>query len=443
MRKQFRRLWNDQRGNSLILAAAAMPLLIGSAGLATDTIQWALWKRQLQRAADSAAIAGVYDRFSNEGATTNTDDAVDHDLELNQHTNIELQAGYPQVSYPPDAGNNKNQVRVVLAVQRPLSFSGMFLADAPVIVTAAQAAAVQNSGEFCVLSLQNNSKTGIQATGNNSIVMDCGMMTNSTATNAAAGQGSASVTATTLAASGGIQQSNNWTIGSYQPYSPALDDPYEDLDPSDDEKAKCASHPNPPPPDSNTSPGPVISAQTDGVDGVYCMTSLSVGSNRFLTLKDGLFLIDGGSANIQGKLFLTNATLVLTNKSNSTTATIGTLDMNANGEISATAPTTGKWAGMALYQDRRAVDTAPTGNITSSSPNKINGTSTAKITGVVYFPSQQVTYNGTGTGTATCTQFVAKRIYWSGNSGLNSFTKNCPNSGIQAITAPLKVRLVA
>src|SRR5688572_14768106 len=127
MRKHFRKLWNDERGNSLILAAAAMPLLIGSAGLATDTIQWALWKRQLQRAADSAAIAGVYDRFANDGATTDTDEAVDHDLELNHHTNIELQAGYPQVSYPADAGNNKNQVRVVLAVKRPLSFSGMFM----------------------------------------------------------------------------------------------------------------------------------------------------------------------------------------------------------------------------------------------------------------------------------------------------------------------------
>src|SRR5215211_6852997 len=92
MRKHFRKLWNDKRGNSLILAAAAMPLLIGSAGLATDTIQWALWKRQLQRAADSAAIAGVYDRFANDGATTDTDEAVDHDLELNQHTNIELEA---------------------------------------------------------------------------------------------------------------------------------------------------------------------------------------------------------------------------------------------------------------------------------------------------------------------------------------------------------------
>jgi hypothetical protein len=236
-------------------------------------------------------------------------------------------------------------------------------------------------------------------------------------------------------------------VGSYQPYSPALEDPYASLDPSSPEKNECATHPHTAPADSNSSPGPIIDALTLGVDvggvRVYCVPSISVGSNKFMTLMNGLFLVDGGSVNIQGKLFLTNATLVMTNKSSSSTATIGTMDMNANGQISATAPTTGKWAGMSIYQDRRAVDTAPTGNITASSPNKINGNSTAKIQGVVYFPSQQVTYNGTGTGTATCTQFVAKRLYWSGNSGLNSFTKNCPGTGINAINAPLRVRLVA
>jgi hypothetical protein len=443
MRKLFNKLWNDDRGNMIVIAAAALPLLIGSAGLATDTIQWALWKRQLQRAADSAAIAGVYDRFKNDGASTNTVTAVNHDLSLNQHTGMTLQSGYPNITFPANAGSNKNQVRVVLAVQKSLTFSSMFMSSPPVITATAQAAGVSVSGDFCVLSLQNNSKTGIQATGNNSITMDCGMMTNSTATNAAAGQGSASVTATTIAASGGIQQSNSWTVNSYQPYSPSLDDPYEDLDPSDEEKSECTDNMHSAPSDSNTSPGPVYDASTMGNNGVYCVPEISVGSNKYMTLQNGLFLVDGGNVNIQGKIFLTNATLVLTNSSSSSTATIGTLDMNANGQISATAPTTGKWAGMSLYQDRRATDTAPTGNITSSSPNKINGNSTAKITGVIYFPSQQITYNGTGTGSATCTQFVAKRIYWSGNSGLNNFTKNCPNTGIQAIQAPLKVRLVA
>ena len=58
----IRKLIEDRRGNALVIAGACLPLIVGAAGLATDTIQWTLWKRQLQRAADSAAIAGVYDR---------------------------------------------------------------------------------------------------------------------------------------------------------------------------------------------------------------------------------------------------------------------------------------------------------------------------------------------------------------------------------------------
>jgi hypothetical protein len=439
MRNFLSKLWHDKRGNALIIAAAALPLLIGSAGLATDTIQWALWKRQLQRAADSAAIAGVYDRVQNSSATTYTSAAVSHDLTINNELEgkIAQSTGYPKITFPSDNGSNKNQVKVELAIQRPLSFSSMFMSHPPLIKTSAQAAAVSSAGDFCVLSLQKNSKTGIQATGNASINMDCGMMTDSTATNAAAGQGSASITATTLAASGGIQQSSNWHVGSYQPYSPQLDDPYATLAPTDADNdfAKCASNP----------PSLVVNNGNTGliVSGGACYGSISVQSNRTLTLKDGVYIISGGGVNIQGILNLTNATLVLTNKDSSSTAAIGTLDMNSSGQMNATAPTTGKWAGMAVYQDRRAVDNAPTGNINSSSPNRINGNSTNKITGVVYFPNQQLTYNGDGTGTATCTQFVAKRIYWSGNSGINNFTSNCDMYGIQAITVGLRVRLVA
>ena len=125
MLKAFKKLWNDERGNMIVIAAASLPLLIGSAGLATDTIQWALWKRQLQRAADSAAIAGVYDRFEHDGESSATSDAVNYDVGLNLHTIMTLESGYPVVSFPANAGSNKNQVRVQLAVQKSLSFSSM------------------------------------------------------------------------------------------------------------------------------------------------------------------------------------------------------------------------------------------------------------------------------------------------------------------------------
>src|ERR1044072_5269401 len=81
----MKRLFKDRRGNALAIAGAALPLIVGAAGLATDTIEWTLWKRQLQRAADSAAIAGVYERQSAAGATTEGSNAGANELKGKKH----------------------------------------------------------------------------------------------------------------------------------------------------------------------------------------------------------------------------------------------------------------------------------------------------------------------------------------------------------------------
>ena len=86
----FRKLLKDRRGNALVIAGAALPLIVGAAGLANDTIQWTLWKRQLQRAADLAALAGAYDRVNASGGTTTAAAAVTHDLSINLHTKMAL-----------------------------------------------------------------------------------------------------------------------------------------------------------------------------------------------------------------------------------------------------------------------------------------------------------------------------------------------------------------
>ena len=109
----LKRLWRDPRGNALLIAGAALPLVVGSAGLASDTIQWALWKRQLQRAADSAALAGVYAKFNAETVSS----SVDTDLARNNHTYAAL-TGAPQLAYPANSATYINAVQVTLSVQK-------------------------------------------------------------------------------------------------------------------------------------------------------------------------------------------------------------------------------------------------------------------------------------------------------------------------------------
>lgn len=438
MLNAFKKLWNDERGNMLVISGVALPLLVGAAGLATDTIQWAVWKRELQRAADSAAIAGVYDRVQAAGATTNTPTAIDRDLELNYHVGFDMVGGYPHISYPADGADEKQKVKVDLAVQRRLAFSGMFMTAPPMIKASATAATVPGSDNYCVVSLEDTTKTGIEGSGNAHLEFDCGMITNSVSTNAATAKGSSYIKATTIAASGGIQESSNWDVDKYDPYTPAQDDPYADLEPDASETNEC-----------NNSPRGVlnIGASNSGQDisannGTVCYSSISVGSNRSLTLRDGLFIVDGGSVTVRGTLNVINATIVLTNKSGSDTATIGTFDANAQAKVSITPQTTGKWAGIAVYQDRRAV--TDTGAI-ASAPNKINGGASGNINGVLYFPKQSLAFMGNSSNQYLCTQFVVRRIIFTGTNGSqNKFhDESCPAIGVDPIEGGTRVRLIA
>ena len=45
----------------------------------------------------------------------------------------------------------------------------------------------------------------------------------------------------------------------------------------------------------------------------------------------------------------------------------------------------------------------------------------------MYFPNQELQYNGTGNTAAVCAKFIAKRITFTGNSGVNQIDSlsNC------------------
>ena len=452
MRKLLRKLWNDDRGNALIIAGAALPLLVGSAGLATDTIHWTLWKRELQRAADSAAIAGVYERLDT-NSTDTVDTAVDHDIELNHHTGeiggnaLDLAATYPKVTFPADSGDMVRQVKVELAIRKVLPFSSLFMDEAPLIRAEATAASVPGSDEFCVVSLETNARnTGILISGNAGISMDCSFMSNSPSANSAYAKGSAEVYAKSVAAVGGIQESTNWHVDSYDPYSPAVADPFANVTPSPNDM-KCAGRWRTT--GSKTEWENEVLSETTNFDEskdsngnkANCWTSMSVSPSGTLNIPNdyGPIFINGGDAFIQGDLNCTGCTIVLTNKSTSPTATIGQFKVNADAKVNITAPTSGYYAGIAIYQDRRAPSSA-------STVNKINGNSESKITGALYFPNQELQYNGTGNTAGTCTLFVSRRIDFSGNSvTLNKFKNNaeCSGTGIPSVEGGRLVRLVA
>ena len=409
----MKKLWHDKRGNALIIAAGAFPLVIGSAGLASDTIQWTLWKRQLQRAADSAALAGVYDRIANDGSTSNVSAAVTNDLGRHNQTNITLLGGFPQIAHPTGT-NWTNPVRVTLALQQRLAFSSVFMSSPPVITTQATAATVA-TGVYCVVSLIETGDTGIKATGNGDLDLGCGMITNSTSLTSAIATGSSDVNATPVAAVGDIQDSDNWGGAELLPFTVKQQDPFADVVP-----------------DTSSCTNPQELNEASAVIGPGCYSEINL--NGPVNLPSGTYIIDGGDLNFGNKASVTctGCTFVLTN-SDSTSTDIGGVDFNADAHIELSAPDTGLYDGIVIYQDRRA-ESGP------SEVNRINGNASSVIDGALYFPSQQLEINGGGGLEFTCGQFVALIVEFSGNSTIKN---TCPGGYGDGVIMGQHVRLVA
>ncbi len=402
-------LWRDRRGNALVIAGAALPLLIGSVGLATDTIQWALWKRQLQRAADSAAYAGVYARFQQESSTT----GVTRDLANNNHLWVPLLSNYPQVTEPNMLPTYTNTVQVSLAVQQELSFSAMFMTAAPVITATARAAAI-DSGDFCVVALESTNNSGIIIQGNTNVNLGCGMISNSPSASVSVGVNGAShsVTADPVAGAGGVPDING--VSNEQSYHLPQLDPFAGKYSTDVPSGMPCGNMN----------SHVVATSTDDAAAGFTQTlspGCFTGNNQFkftggkTRLQPGTYYLDGTDFVMTGGTLVGDGvTIVLTG------STPGQLQLNGGATIQLKAPSANvddPFYKMLLIQSPNAA------NINNA--NILNGSATSYFDGTIYFPNQQVTFSGTTGATTKCAMVVARRVDFAGNSNIQNDTAGC------------------
>ncbi|MEA3067450.1 MAG: hypothetical protein QOK41_857 [Sphingomonadales bacterium] len=430
----IKKLLKDGRGNTLAIAAACLPLVVGAAGLATDTIQWTLWKRQLQRVADSAAEAGVYSIVAGNSVGTCTNvvnpaytQPVAYDVSKNNYTGATPTC---TVTNPPSTGGftaDANAVKVDLSMQRTLAFSGMFMSAAPTI-TASATATIVPSGQYCVVSLESAAVTGIDATGSTNVNLGCGMITNSPSMTAAVATGNSSVTASPIAAVGGIPASTHWGSGTVlQPFTVQEADPFGSVPlPT---PSGCSAFPSNQPSDTISIANPT---------GTKCFnTTMDINGN--VTLASGTYIMDAGAGvnqtNNNAHLTCSHCTIILMNSSG---GSVGTVNING-GEVDMTSPNTGCtigsagcYDGMAFYQSRNAA---------SDNSIRINGNANSSLEGALYFPKADLTFNGTAGMTTNCMQIVAKDVTFTGNSAITNTCDSTVGGGHSF--AGKKVRLVA
>lgn len=410
--KSFVSVMKNRTGNVLVLTALAMPLIIGFAGLATDSIMWSLDKRQLQRSADSAALSGAFAKAQSQNSIASaTDDIAD--------TNTLVLFSAPTIETPPTAGayaGETDAVRVVLQTQRNLPFSSLFLSSAPVIEVDATAS-VLNNGNYCVISLDDSTDTGVIATGSAMIDLNCGIFANSRSGNAVSVGGASSVVSTPVGAVGGLSASSSYqSPTTLLPYSNPQDDPFADL--PEPEPTDCAAKVRVQPHQTVTiTPG--------------CYRGMDIkGTAHF---EPGVYYIDGDALSFGAQAEVTGdgVTFILTSEDADTDPeSVADLEMNGGAEIELSSPTSGTYEGVLIYQDRRA-ETGET--------NTINGNSGSELEGAFYFPKQDLLFNGDSGMTTDCIQLIGNHITFSGNS---SISNDCPTGGGAQAFVGTVVRLV-
>jgi hypothetical protein len=399
----LRRLMADRRGNVLVMAALAMPLMIGAAGLAMDTVQLTLIQRQLQRQADSAALAGALAKAQGASASSAATSSITRD------TLVAL-SQTPLIENAPSAGayaGNTGAVRVVIESTQSQVFSGMFRRKPATLRVEATAASMTN-GNYCVVSLEKSAAVGITMQGNASVDMGCGLATNSKGSPAVNTGGSSTVKVSHVAAVGGLKSSVNYASGTVLlPYAVPQKDPYAALPmPAIPAGVTCGQ--------LNVSPNSTVYVPAP-VGGVACYKGMNIKGTVFFP--SGIYYIDGGSVSFGSQAVVngTGVTFILTSATAATTpSSIAAVGMNGGATVNLTATTTGTYAGVLFYQDRRALP---------GTTNTVNGNSQSKYQGGIYFPSQDLSFSGDSGIVTDCVQMVSRRVTFIGNTNIQNV---CP-----------------
>lgn len=422
-RQLLGRLLKHDRGNTLIIVAASMPAIMMGLGVGIEGGMMYLLRRQAQTAADAAAISGSMELVRGQQAQLQT-------ASLRASANNGFTNGGAVsvvVNNPPLQGENTgNPAAVEAIVSRPhvLLFASLFSSVDPVI-TARAVARVQVAGEACVLSLHPTINRGVETSGSASVKLaGCTLAANTKSSQALYMSGSGQLWAESLWSAGGIYISGSSSTQFDQPpmqYMWALPDPYASL--SIPTGGACTVN------NANYA-GTTVTINP----GVYC-GGMTFGSGAVVTLNPGTYYVRNGDFNVKAQATITcncangaGVTIVLVG---STAAQVGAVDINANTDVTLSAPTGASEAfrGLVFVQQRDA-----------TANSKFNGGSRTKISGGLYFPNTRVTWNGDNTFAAPdCTQVVAATVTFTGNTTLNN--SGCKSRGVKPVSVDL-VRLV-
>ena len=395
---------SSRDGNIAIITALTLPVLVGFAGLATETAYWYYRHRVIQGAADVAAYGAAVVRRGG-GSESDAQSAATSDAVANgwQQAN-----GSIVVHSPPTSGSHQNaqSVEVILNENQTRYFTKLFFGSTTVPISVRAAASAQGGGPACILGLNTSAASTVRMWGNASANMNgCYVASNSTNASGFEVGGSADLTVPCVYSSGGSNADSGLMLtecSSVYTNYPPTPDPYADV---------------PAPPIGTCSNMPNSATLSAG-----CYNGMTF-NNGTRTLNPGVYVVNGGELRINGNATVNGSGVMfyLTNGA--------TVRINGGATMNLSAATTGTFAGLLMYSNR------------SLTPglSRFNGNSSTILQGALYFPTSDVDFQGNFDGNYACLQVIADQIEYTGSA---TFNNTCDGTGTRGITVSGGIALV-
>ena len=410
-----------RNGQAALMITISLPVTLGMVGLVVD-VGWSYWRAEACRtAAQAAAMASVLQAMSASDFTCGSGVACTSSASTylqcpsspSSPPANNLQAGclYAQSNGFTLGGNGSRQnvqyaaytsnspvsgssptywVRFVAAEKIPTLFTAVLGKTWMLVSSRATGAIFKPASGACVYALDPAAASAIDLNGGAIVNATCGVWDNSSSATALTCSNNTTLNAGSAAITvhGGASCSGTVTPAPTT-YQSAATDPFASV-PAPADKNRCDY--------TGISAGQSITVPSDGT--VEVCGDISLKGNGTTTLPSALYYVKNGNLDWQnGSISGTGVTIFMTGTSP------GTIKINGNMTVNLSAPTSGPYEGLVIYQDR---------TLTAPPSHTFNGGAGMNFNGSIYLPGSAVTYAG-GSSTSI-TALIADTIEFTGNS---------------------------
>lgn len=378
---QFWRLWKDESGQAAVMVLLSMTLLTALLALSLDVGVLFHARRNVQLATDAAAVAAALDYKYNSSASTATT-AAQNAATANGISNVatNVTVHIPPANGPYAGMNGFSEV----IIKQPINTTLLNAFGMSSVSIAGRAVASSGPTDGCIWALGSSASTpGVTLESSGSLTAtSCNIYDDSSATGALLLEGSGSVNAKSIGVVGTYLREGSGTST-----------------PNPTHISTGAANPlnltAPTIPSGGCTGSNAVCRRTSGTMNPGTYTSVNVSGSNSLTMDPGNYVITGGlsinssgSVNLGAGFYIIEGGLTLTGSGSITGTGVtlyvtGPTTLSGSGSLNLTAPLSGTYSGVLLYQGDASTIT-------------IEGSGGANLQGIFYAPQSELDMEGSG-----------------------------------------------